>query len=183
MILVKIFFFLFSLNKNGIKLENNALLILTKTYRKTKRKIVKTLNLLWILIFCQKNIFVLNLQLWEIWKNLGELKFKELLNKSKSLKGQSKTHKNITTDFPETNIDNQDLKNYNDPKILDESKTASVFAPRIIFWNCPHRLWDIIHLKRISSVPISEVDFSRVVYMLVDKKIELEIKVLKDFQR
>ena len=35
--------------------------------------------------------------------------------------------------------------------------------------------------KELSSVPISEVDFPRVVYMIVDKKIELEIKVLKDF--
>ena len=35
--------------------------------------------------------------------------------------------------------------------------------------------------KELSSVPISEVDFPKVVYMVVDKKIELEIKLLKDF--
>ena len=35
--------------------------------------------------------------------------------------------------------------------------------------------------KELSSVPISEVDFPKVVYMIVDKKIELEIKLLKDF--
>ena len=40
----------------------------------------------------------------------------------------------------------------------------------------------IIHLgKELSSVPLSEVDFPKVVYMIVDKKIELEIKLLKDF--
>ena len=35
--------------------------------------------------------------------------------------------------------------------------------------------------KELSSVPISQVDFPKVAYMVVDKKIELEIKLLKDF--
>ena len=35
--------------------------------------------------------------------------------------------------------------------------------------------------KELSSVPLSEVDFPKVVYILVDKKTELEIKLLKDF--
>ena len=35
--------------------------------------------------------------------------------------------------------------------------------------------------KELCSVPIFEIDFPKVVYMVVDKKIELEIKLLKDF--
>ena len=35
--------------------------------------------------------------------------------------------------------------------------------------------------KDFSSVPISEIRFPKVVYMVVDKKIELEIKTLKDY--
>ena len=35
--------------------------------------------------------------------------------------------------------------------------------------------------KDLSSISISEIDFPKVVYMVVDKKIELEIKLLKDF--
>ncbi len=35
--------------------------------------------------------------------------------------------------------------------------------------------------KELSSVPISDIDFPKVVYMIVDKKIELEVKLLKDF--
>ena len=35
--------------------------------------------------------------------------------------------------------------------------------------------------KDLSSVPISEIEFPQNVYMIVDKKIELEIKFLKDF--
>ena len=35
--------------------------------------------------------------------------------------------------------------------------------------------------KEFSSVSISEINFPKVVYMIVDKKIELDIKLLKDF--
>ena len=35
--------------------------------------------------------------------------------------------------------------------------------------------------KEFSSIPISEIDFPQLVYMIVDKKIELEIKLLKDY--
>ena len=38
-----------------------------------------------------------------------------------------------------------------------------------------------IERKELSSVPISDMNFPKVVYMIVDKKIELEIKLLKDF--
>ena len=33
----------------------------------------------------------------------------------------------------------------------------------------------------LSSVPIADVDFPKIVYLVVDKKIELETKFLKDF--
>ena len=35
--------------------------------------------------------------------------------------------------------------------------------------------------KEISSVPIKDIDFPNVVYMIVNKNIELEIKLLKDY--
>ena len=35
--------------------------------------------------------------------------------------------------------------------------------------------------KDCSSIPIDEIDFPEIVYMIVDKKIELEIKLLKDY--
>ena len=42
---------------------------------------------------------------------------------------------------------------------------------------------DIENTKRkdLTSIPISEIDFPETVYMVVDKKIELEIKLLKDY--
>ena len=36
--------------------------------------------------------------------------------------------------------------------------------------------------KDLSSIPLIDIDFPKIVYMIVDKKIELEIKYLKDFQ-
>ena len=35
--------------------------------------------------------------------------------------------------------------------------------------------------KDLSSVPISDVDFPSIVYMVVDKDIELETKFLKEY--
>ncbi len=35
--------------------------------------------------------------------------------------------------------------------------------------------------KDCSSIPIEEIDFPEIVYMIVDKKVELEIKLLKDY--
>ena len=42
---------------------------------------------------------------------------------------------------------------------------------------------DIDNTKRkdLSSIPISEIDFPGIVYMIVDKKVELEVKKLKDY--
>ena len=40
---------------------------------------------------------------------------------------------------------------------------------------------DNITRKELSSVPIQEIDFPKVVYMVVNKNIELEIKLLKDY--
>ena len=53
----------------------------------------------------------------------------------------------------------------------------------ILFYEIAPLEYEIDNLprKEFSSVPISEVDLPKVVYMIVDKKIELEIKLLKDF--
>ena len=40
---------------------------------------------------------------------------------------------------------------------------------------------DNIPRKELSSVPIQEIEFPKNVYMIVDKSIELEIKLLKDY--
>ena len=126
---------------------------------------------------CTKSTIIRNLK-----KNLGELEFKELFNKSKSQK--VKSNKNQTNDFPEINFDKQDLKaDFNNQEVLNEKITLSNFEPIDSFFEIAPVDYEMDNSSRkeISSVPLSEVDFPKVVYMVVDKKIELEIKLLKDF--
>ena len=40
---------------------------------------------------------------------------------------------------------------------------------------------DNLHQKDLSSVPIDQVDFPKIVYMFVDNQIELETKLLKEY--
>ena len=128
---------------------------------------------------CTNSTIVRNLK-----KNLGELKYKDFVNKSKSLREKPETNKNQTNDLVKTNFDNEYFENdYDDPKVLNENITSSNFDPIDSFFEIAPLDYDIDNSSRkeLSSVPLSEVDFPKVVYMVVDKKIELEIKLLKDF--
>ena len=130
---------------------------------------------------CSKLTEIRNLK-----KNLGELKYIDLLNKNKSLKGKFKSNKIKSSNLLKTNIDNADLiKDSNDPKVLNENITASNFDPYDSFLEIAPLDYEIDNSSRkeLTSVPISDVDFPKVVYMIVDKKIELEIKLLKDFPK
>ncbi len=139
----------------------------------------KTVNDISETFSCSKLTITRNLK-----KILGELKYKELINKSKILKEKTKTNKNQTNDLLKTNFDNEDFKNNsNDHKDFNENKTDSNFAQIDSFFEIVPVDYEMDNStrKELSSVPISEVNFPKVVYMVVDKKIELEIKLLKDF--
>ena len=117
-------------------------------------------------------------------KNLGELKYKELLNINNSLKGKSKNKKNPINNLLQLDFDNDDLKNdSNDLVVLNGNINASNSAPIDSFFEIAPMDYEIdsTSRKELSSVPLSDVDFPKIVYMIVDKKIELEIKQLKDF--
>ena len=64
-------------------------------------------------------------------KNLGELLYKELLNKSKSLRGKSKSNEKKTTDLNELNFVNESLKY--DSKILNEKILPQILLQLILF--------------------------------------------------
>ncbi len=103
-------------------------------------------------------------------KKLGEKKFKELFESNKLLIQND----NQKISHPNTNEFN--LKN--DEEIFEEqhfpvSKFTEITPLNFEFDNSSQ--------KDLSSIPISEVEFPKIVYMVVDKKIELEIKYLKDF--
>ena len=128
---------------------------------------------------CTNSTIIRNLK-----KNLGELKYKEFFNKRKSSIKKSITNKNQTNDFKNKDFDSDDLrKDSNNSQVLNENITASNFAPVDAFFEIVPLDYEIDSSSRqeLSSVSLSEVDFPKVVYMVVDKKIELEIKLLKDF--
>ena len=122
---------------------------------------------------CSKLTIVRNLK-----KNLGESKYKEIITNNKNLITDSRKlekSKKIKSEIDSAVADNTSNNNLN--------KNASDFAPEDSFFEIVPLDYEIENLprKELSSVPISDVDFPKVVYMIVDKKIELEIKLLKDF--
>ncbi len=128
---------------------------------------------------CTKSTIIRNLK-----KNLGELKYKEYFNKSKTFVQKSRTNQNQTNDFKKSDFDGDDLrKDSNNPDVLNENITASNFAPIDSFFEIAPLDYEIdsSSRKELSSVSISDIDFPKIAYMVVDKKIELEIKLLKDF--
>ena len=128
---------------------------------------------------CTSSTIIRNLK-----KNLGELKYKELINKVKSLKEKSKTNKNQTNNLLKINFNSEDFKkDYKEHKVFNENITSSNFSPIDSFFEIAPVDYEIDNSSRkeLSSIPLSEVDFPKIVYMVVDKKIELEIKLLKDF--
>ena len=116
-------------------------------------------------------------------KNLGELKFNELINKNKSLKANSYIYKENESNILDPEINNHINEDPKDLKPLLEKKMESDFASTESFFEIVPLDYEIENepRKELSSVSLSEIDFPKVVYMVVDKKIELEIKLLKDF--
>ena len=106
---------------------------------------------------CTSSTIVRNLK-----KDLGETIFKELVNKNK----------NFTPD------------DYSpDEKIIEKQNTDSNPYPLSEFIEISPVDFEIENTprKELSSVPLAEVKFPKIVYIIVGKKIELEIKLLKDF--
>ena len=94
-------------------------------------------------------------------KNLGERKYKELFTKSK---------KNV-----------QSIEIENNSEIIN--KHSEEFLPLDPFIEITPLNYEIENTiqKDLSSTPITDIELPNVVFMVVDKKIELEIKLLRDY--
>ena len=117
-------------------------------------------------------------------KNLGETKYKILVEKNKNVKElnnlleKDKKKKNdfdLATKIPKNQFTN-DL-------ILDSSQSDNNNFSSTEFVEISPLHYEIENVprKELSSIPIQEIDFPKTVYMVVDKNIELEIKLLKDY--
>ena len=127
---------------------------------------------------CTNSTIIRNLK-----KTLGESKYKGLFEKSKLKKTKSKVNENQTNELLETNF-SEDLKYNSYESInLNENLNDTNFEPIDSFFEIAPVDCEIdkSSRKELSSVPLSDLDLPKIVYMIVDKKIELEIKLLKDF--
>ena len=126
----------------------------------------KTVENLAIEFNCTKLTISRNLK-----KEIGEKRFKELTNGSNPLTLNS----------------NNDQKNiYQDKSVKKQTFSqdkGEEFTKMNEFMEIAPLDYEIDsgEQKDLSSVPISKIDFPKIVYMIVDKKIELEVKYLRDF--
>ena len=117
-------------------------------------------------------------------KNLGDLKYKELIQKNKSSKekkiGKTKDDNRVLDKKTDDEVIQKDII---DLKTSEKNRKGLDFVPLDSFMEIAPIDYEIDNSSRpeLSSVPISEIDFPRIVYMIVDKKIELETKSLKDY--
>ena len=127
---------------------------------------------------CNKLTVIRNLK-----KNLGEVKYKELINNKKLNTKNYKNNKNSIKKSDDFEINNKSKKDYSDKKDSNINLNGTDFEPVDSFFEIAPLDYEMddSSRKELSSVSISEVDFPKIVYMIVDKKIELEIKLLKDF--
>ena len=104
-------------------------------------------------------------------KEIGEKKFKELTNRIKPL--------NLDSDNEQKNINKHKSGN---KQTFGEDKNEEFLKTKEFVEIMPlnYEIDNAVQ-KDLSSVPISEIDFPKIVYMIVDKKIELEVKYLRDF--
>ena len=117
-------------------------------------------------------------------KNLGEIIYKEILENNKNsyvlntLEEKDKNNENdpeLAKKSSKNEFSNKQTLNANPTEYNNFSSTEFVEISPLDFEieNVPR--------KELSSIPLQEIDFPKTVYMIVDKNIELEIKLLKDF--
>ena len=123
---------------------------------------------------CSKFTIIRNLK-----KIIGESKYKDFLNKEKKSKEILKNNKNKDNENLNFEISKTVLK---DKRLKKPENNEFDYSPES-FWEITPIDYGIedSQRKELSSIPISEIEFPQIVYMIVDKKIELEIKLLKDF--
>ena len=108
-------------------------------------------------------------------KKLGEKRYEELISKGQSL-NQSTEYKQCVSSENNNELNHaSNFENYPNEEI--ESFPITPFM-EITPLNCQI---ENEPQKELSSEPISEIEFPKIVYMIVDKKIELETKYLKDY--
>ena len=127
---------------------------------------------------CTKLTIVRNLK-----RSLGKSKYNELVNKSKNSKKDSSDKTLENNSDSSFQKDSRGLLDKNEVDIPRSYQNQGDYLTNSSFLEIPPLDLDIDNSprKEFSSVHISEINFPKVVYMIVDKQIELEIKLIKDY--
>ena len=109
-------------------------------------------------------------------KILGQDRFEKLRKKKSSISFSSETKSDQSLNKRNSNKDDEIV----DQLISQEEKDNSANSEFIELAPLDYEI-DTSTQKDISSIPLSKVDFPKEVFMIVNKNVELEIKVLRDF--
>ena len=118
-------------------------------------------------------------------KNIEEEEYRYLMIKNSSKSNNLSKDKQKISDFQINN----ELKEKFNGEIFNQNKSLNLEKDETRDLEFP-LFTEIIPLneeienssqKDLSSIPISDITFPNIVYMVVDKRIELEIKILKDY--
>ncbi len=115
-----------------------------------------------------------------IKKSIGLDLFNNLNKKSSNKDDLSE---NLSNDLVLPVKENNSLDSNSNKDSINQSFSENQFLQSSSFMELVPIDLDIDNSTRkdCSSIPIEEIDFPEIVYMIVDKKIELEIKLLKDY--
>ena len=116
-------------------------------------------------------------------KILGENKYNELIICAKSSKKSHENKESIYSISNEKEIKKDDLNENSYQSIISDNKKEEDFSYMNQLIEIAPLDYQIenVRQKDLSSVPFSEVILPKKVFMVVDKKIELETKYLKDY--
>ncbi len=118
-------------------------------------------------------------------KELGEKKYQQLNKRIKIKKEKNIFERNKNLETININLNNEfSNKDLSEIKRLNKIKNECDFSPEASFLEIsPLVDYEIEESSRkeLSSVRISDINLPKIVYMIVDKKIELKIKLLKDY--
>ena len=118
-------------------------------------------------------------------KSLGESKYKKIINEGKSINKKTSSEKKVKDNIFQNNLNTKVIeKDFIDTQNSTDRNNETNFFPDSSFLEITplvdYKIEDSSR-KELSSMPISEIKFPKLVYLIVDNKIELEIKILKDF--
>ena len=139
----------------------------------------KTIDVLSSEYSCSKLTISRNLK-----KILGEKEYKKFLirneSKNSSLTKKRRISKNTVKNNSQKDVTDEELFSQKELNNEEQIQDSFQFTPFTEIIPLDQEI-DNVEQKDLSSIPISDMDFPETVYMIVDKTIELETKLLKDY--